>query len=592
MKSYLRFFTLLLIALAPACAPSPPVAPPTSIQQLMTSPVVISTGTPSQPITTVLPPLDTPNEIADLIFTGGTIITMDEGNPSAQAIAIRGDKIIAVGSDADVLRLRGQATKVIDLEGRTVTPGFIDSHSHRITQRYKWGFSTVEQAVQEALSQGWTEVTELAVDENQFNELRVAASQGKLHARVNVHLLANTFEGESLGDWYKVYKSGQQFGPYLRIAGLKIFIDYDSGRKLLFQQDELNEFVRQLQSEGWTISVKAISIQSHELALNAFEYALNGESNDLHRYRIEHSIAASDDQVARMARLGIIVCIQPSLPSVTSIDPDTFRMRDENGANNSYRWSDYQKAGVFLIASPLNPFPGVDEHRSPTHISSMGLLSRSVTQIGVGNEQPQAWMLEKSLTVEQILPMLTINGAYAAFAEDARGSLTAGKSADLVILSENPLQVESGRLKEINALMTMIGGKVEYCAAGAEAFCPSTVPSNTNTIPIGSIDIPVLDETISGTIEIAGWALDEIKIDRVEIYLDGQLIGNAAYGYPRPDVEHDYPGRPGTPNFGFIFHLNTTSYSNGSHTIEVFAINSSGNKSSLIPKKLTIIINN
>ncbi len=201
-----------------------------------------------------------------------------------------------------------------------------------------------------------------------------------------------------------------------------------------------------------------------------------------------------------MARLGILVCIHPSLPSATSIDPDTFRMRDENGAGNSYRWSDYQKEGVFLIASPLNPFPGVDEHRSTTHISPMGLLYRSITQVGVGGEQPQAWMLEKSLGVDEILPMLTINGAYAAFAEDARGSLTAGKSADLVILSENPLEVESDRLKDINALITMVDGKVEFCAAGFESLCPS-LPLDTS---VSATPEPASNKPITASAELPG----------------------------------------------------------------------------------------
>jgi predicted amidohydrolase YtcJ len=413
-----------------------------------------------------------PAHSPDAIFYNGIILAMDDNQPQAQAIAIEGERILAVGTNDEILALKDSSTQVFDLQGKTVMPGFIDSHSHRLTQRYKWGFSTLQEAVTEALSQGWTGVDELAIDQSQLQELIALDAQGGLRSRVNVYLMVNTFEGNSLGDWFRAYQPGQQISPFLRIAGLKIFIDYDSGRKLLFQQTELNELVRQLQTEGWTISVKAISIQSHELALNAFEYTLNGESNDLHRHRIEHSIAASDEQVDRMARLGIIVCIQPSLPGVTSFDPDTYKMRDENGAANVWRWSDYLNGGVFMIASPLNPYPDVEEHLSPTHISPMGLLYRSVTKIGVGGQQPPEWMLEKSLTVEQILPLLTINGAYATFDEDVKGSLTPGKYADLVILSDNPLDTSVDGLLGIQTMMTMVGGRVEYCAARQEWLCP------------------------------------------------------------------------------------------------------------------------
>ena len=430
-----------------------------------------------------------PAHSPDAIFYNGIILSIDDNRPQAQAIAIDGERILAVGTNNEILTLKGSSTQVIDLRGKTVMPGFIDSHSHRLTQRNRWGFSTLQEAVTEALSQGWTGMDELAIDQSQLQELIALDAQGGLLSRVNVYLMVNTFEGNSLGDWFRAYQPGQQISPFLRIAGLKIFIDYDSGRKLLFQQDELNELIRQLQSEGWTISVKAISIQSHELALNAFEYALNGASNDRHRHRIEHSIAASDEQVDRMARLGIIVCIQPSLPGVISFDPDTFRMRDENGANNAYRWGDYQAGGVFLIASPLNPFPNVEEHRSPTHISPMGLLYRSVTQIGVDSQQPEAWMLRKTLTIEQILPLMTINAAYATFEEDKKGSLTPDKYADLVILSGNPLESSVDGLLSIQTLMTMVGGKVEYCAAGQESLCPGK--QTATKLPPPAIETPL-----------------------------------------------------------------------------------------------------
>jgi predicted amidohydrolase YtcJ len=67
---------------------------------------------------------------ADLVITGATVITMDPGIPAATAIAIRGAHILAVGSDDDVLNLKGRNTEVVDARGHTITPGFIDAHSH------------------------------------------------------------------------------------------------------------------------------------------------------------------------------------------------------------------------------------------------------------------------------------------------------------------------------------------------------------------------------------------------------------------------------------------------------------------------------
>ena len=67
---------------------------------------------------------------ADLIVTGATVHTMDPGNPLATALAVRGQHILAVGSDDDVSNLMGSNTKIIDARGQTVLPGFIDAHSH------------------------------------------------------------------------------------------------------------------------------------------------------------------------------------------------------------------------------------------------------------------------------------------------------------------------------------------------------------------------------------------------------------------------------------------------------------------------------
>lgn len=67
---------------------------------------------------------------ADIVVTGGRVLTMDWYVPVAEAIAVRGSHIVAVGSNADILNLAGSGTTRIDARGMTVTPGFIDAHSH------------------------------------------------------------------------------------------------------------------------------------------------------------------------------------------------------------------------------------------------------------------------------------------------------------------------------------------------------------------------------------------------------------------------------------------------------------------------------
>jgi len=71
-------------------------------------------------------------ESADTIYTGGHIITINDAAPSAEALAVKDGKILAVGAKAVVLKTQGPATKLVDLGGKTLLPGFIDGHSHFI----------------------------------------------------------------------------------------------------------------------------------------------------------------------------------------------------------------------------------------------------------------------------------------------------------------------------------------------------------------------------------------------------------------------------------------------------------------------------
>src|SRR3990172_5953295 len=67
---------------------------------------------------------------ASIILHNGKILTVDAGFSTAQAVAVQGRKILAVGQNADILKLRGPETVVVDLKGRTVIPGIIDTHLH------------------------------------------------------------------------------------------------------------------------------------------------------------------------------------------------------------------------------------------------------------------------------------------------------------------------------------------------------------------------------------------------------------------------------------------------------------------------------
>ncbi|MGB7758939.1 MAG: Ig-like domain-containing protein, partial [Bryobacteraceae bacterium] len=111
-----------------------------------------------------------------------------------------------------------------------------------------------------------------------------------------------------------------------------------------------------------------------------------------------------------------------------------------------------------------------------------------------------------------------------------------------------------------------------------------TVPVGTWTVPVAAIpsvhiDSPAPGATVSGTVSVSGWAIDNAStigtaISAVQVLVDGTVVGTATYGVNRPDVCAVYPGRPGCPNVGFTYSLNTAALALGSHTIAVTATDS------------------
>ena len=89
------------------------------------------------------------NAVADLILHNGVIYTIDDKNPTVEAVAIRDGKFAAIGSDKSVLQLRGPKTRVIDLKGRFVVPGFNDNHVHFASAAQFLEFNIMRAATQE-----------------------------------------------------------------------------------------------------------------------------------------------------------------------------------------------------------------------------------------------------------------------------------------------------------------------------------------------------------------------------------------------------------------------------------------------------------
>ncbi len=414
------------------------------------------------------------------------VLTMDPTHPEADALAIVNDLIIAVGTEEEVMAAAPNAT-IIDVGGGVLLPGFNDAHCHRIGDRREAGYDSAEAAIQDAIASGWTSISEMFVNQERLDELRALDEAGKLRLRVNCYLPVNYLE-QKFGVWFGTYRPHQVVSPRVRIGGVKLFADSawttemymttphvgrpDYHGDVYWTSDELNELVRLLHHDGWQVATHTCGDAAHDLVLDAYDAALSGADNANHRHRIEHLNALRNDQVQRMRDLAILASFQltwfgtdPNLHAEATLDPSRLPWVG--------RWRDLLEAGVPAVASTDHPYDDLERVSIPPG-GAMHAMAVAVTRILDPGVEPHAWQAAQRLTVDQVLPLMTSAGAYATFEEDRKGTINAGKVADLVILDDDPRTVTTGDLGRVNVLMTMIGGRAEHCAPGAEALCPAT----------------------------------------------------------------------------------------------------------------------
>lgn len=440
------------------------------------TPMLAPTVTPTSTITL----LPMPAEPADVIFHNGIIITIEESLPLAEAIALHNGLIQAVGTNEEILALQGSETIVIDLQGKTLMPGFVDPHTHILR-----GLS-LEDAQKLALENGITTLTEMTSPPEFVKEIQAFAADGKLRVRTNLYLQYADPCGVVQGDWYLQYPPTREFGKMLRIGGVKLFADggeqscggvaysFDppggQGRGTLwFKQDQLNKIVTDIQSNGYQAAIHAQGDVAIEQAQNAIAFALNGESN-MPRHRIEHNAILRPDLLARYGEIGIVPIIFGAANTCRETNEGRITKRfGQEHLSWLENWRALVDANPGLHIAWHGDYPWVQPVSPLMHLYS--LVTRK--QVGENGEicNPPQWLADHALTVEEALRMMTIEGAYALFRDEEVGSLAPGKLADVIVLSGNPLDNPDG-IKDLSVLVTVMGGKTEYCAAGWEALCP------------------------------------------------------------------------------------------------------------------------
>jgi predicted amidohydrolase YtcJ len=534
---------------------------------------------------------------ADIILKNATIITIQSKGHRAEAIAIKGDKILSVGSTKEILKLKNKFTKVIDLSGKTIVPGFNDAHlhpmpiypfesvhanlelspdkvasmeqlvellkvkaastpkglliqgfgyqdtklgghptrllldkassEHPIIIRHSSGHisaanslalhlagitkETVDPAGgsfdreadgmpngvcresaaallrtdnikkpalptdQEELeayqkcfdnfiSKGITSITEAG---SSFQKIKIyEALQAKgLSLRINM-LMAESILNQ-------VIEKGitQGFGDEkLRISGIKVFhgnslsgrtcwlnepyemINPETGKKDYYgippkrSQAQLDSLFAKIQQAGLQIACHSNGDREIEMVLNAYEKIQPLHQPKNKRHRIEHCSVTNASILQRLKNDSIIAVFHSYIfehgDKMLVYAPNRWPMMHPNGSAINMGISVAQHSDWPISAA--NPMLRIQS--LATRTSAEGI------EIG----------LNQRISAEDAIRLWTFGGAYASFEENSKGTLEAGKLADLVVLSDDPTKTNSFKLKDVKVLQTMIGGKVVY----------------------------------------------------------------------------------------------------------------------------------
>ena len=522
----------------------------------------------------------------DLVLINGRVHTMDDTQPTAEAFAVKYGRFVAVGTTSDVNNLVARNTQVIDAGGMTVTPGFIDAHSHpayggifeltdvnldlrsitaiqtalrerasntppgewvvgfkyddtkvregrRLTRRdldeavpdhpvqvthrgghtswynsiafelagvtaetpdppgghiYKDGNElnglvaelardqiqrlipsgttrSERQAGVELITKlmsaaGITSVTDAGTNSGYATAYQDAYAAGELRCRIYMMMSAGrSYEGMKAAGFYT--GMGDE---WLRIGGAKFLADGSASERtmrmstpyvgrpddfgiLTMTQQEIHEAVEEAHRGSWQIGIHANGDVAIDMVLNAYERVQQNWPRPDPRHRLEHCSLVNPDLLRRIKAVGAI--------------PTPFYTYAHYHGNKWVEYGAEKMRWMFAHRSFLDygiPVASGSDYVPGPYEPLMALQSMVTRKDFDG----RVWGPNQKITVDEALRVCTVNAAHASFEEAIKGSITAGKLADFVVLAEDPHDADPDHLKEIQVIRTVVGGDTVY----------------------------------------------------------------------------------------------------------------------------------
>ena len=322
-------------------------------------------------------------------------------------------------------------------------------------------------AMKEAARFGVTSVQDIT-SWSAFEAFRRAQAQGRLTVRITARTPLSAWEKQV--EWIRKQAAGDD---WLRLGGFKAFMDGSLGSTTAYffepyrddpktsgllaseaiPESKIRERMLAADRAGLQLSIHAIGDRANHMLLNLFESVAKTNGPRDRRFRIEHAQHLRPEDIARFAKLGVIPSMQPyhciddGRWAEKRIGPErikttyAFRSLLDQGARLTF--------GSDWTVAPINPLLGV---------------YAAVTRRTLDDRNPNGWVPEEKISVEEAMKSYTINNAYASFDESRKGSLETGKLADVVVLDRDIFAIPPFQIPRASVLYTIVGGKIVYRA--------------------------------------------------------------------------------------------------------------------------------
>src|SRR5947209_16954133 len=331
----------------------------------------------------------------------------------------------------------------------------------------------VKRALAHAASLGVTSVQDMNPEYDDIAMYSEFLRRGELTTRIYAEaLIAHVDDQAKLG-------IGRAFGgPYLRIGALKSyangslgsatayffepFNDQPANHGLLSEEMQPLSLIRdrmmKADAAGLQLCTHAIGDQAISMILDLYGEISRSHGDADRRFRIEHAQHMAAKDFDRFAKLNVIASVQP----YHAIDHGRWAEKriGHDRASRTYAFRTFLDHGVRLAL-------GTDWNVAP--LNPMLTIYAAVTRATLDGKNPQGWFPEQKLTVAEAGQAYTMGSAFAEFQDKEKGSITPGKLADMVLLSDDIFSIDPVKLRDVKVLKTIVGGKITWDATDGDA---------------------------------------------------------------------------------------------------------------------------